>query len=61
MEPMNKRGKIGKWSLSNLYRKLRTWLGKHFEKRDKVYGFEQIFYTGNKKTIIKTIGYTCPN
>ena len=47
-----KEGKVCKWSLSNLYRRLRIWLGKHFEKRDKLDGFEQMFYTGERKIII---------
>ena len=47
-----KEGKAGKWSLSNLYRMLRIWLGKHFEERDQADGFEQMFYTGENKIII---------
>ena len=34
-----KEGKVGKWRLSNMYRMLGIWLGKHFDKRDKVDGF----------------------
>ena len=49
-----KEGKVGKWSLSNLYRMLRIWLGKHFDKRDQADGFEQMFYTGERKVIIYT-------
>ena len=44
--------KAGKWSLSTLYTMLRIWLGKLFQKRDQVVGFEQNFYAGKSKTII---------
>ena len=44
--------KVGKWSLSNLYRMLRIWLGKHFEERDQADGFVHMFYTGENKIII---------
>ena len=46
--------KLGKWSLSTLYRMLRIWTGKYFQKRDQADGFDQNFYTGKSTIDVKT-------
>ena len=47
MKNPTKEEKVRKWSLSGIYRKLRTWLREHLDNGDQqVDGFEQMFYTG---------------